>query len=324
MSRMPEGLIAVTYRCNARCHMCNTWQHPSAPSEELTVDDLRTLPRMRFANVTGGEPFLRTDIAELVEVVRDKAARVVISTNGYFTEKVVELASRFPDIGVRVSLEGLPAANDELRGMEGGFDHGLRTLLQLRALGLEDIGFGITLSDRNADDLLELYELADAMGVEFATAAVHNSYYFHMEDNVIAEPERVAARLEELSRRMLASRRPKDWFRAWFNMGLANYVKGGRRLLPCRVATDVFFVDPFGNVQPCNGMEMPLGSLKEQDFETIWNSERAREVRRCVKTCDKRCWMIGSVAPAMKRDIGRPARWILKAKLTGTLPAVQG
>lgn len=321
---MTEALIAVTYRCNARCHMCNTWQHPSAPGEEVTVDDLRSLPAMRFANITGGEPFLRADIEELVGVIRSKARRVVISTNGYFTEKVVNLAKRFPGIGVRVSLEGLPAANDELRGIEGGFDHGLRTLLRLRALGMRDIGFGITLSDRNADDLLELYELANAMGVEFATAAVHNSYYFHKVDNVIAEPERVAARLEELSGRMLASRRPKDWFRAWFNMGLANYVRGGDRLLPCRVATDVFFVDPFGYVQPCNGMEMPLGSLKERAFETIWNSERAQEVRRRVATCDKRCWMIGSVAPAMKRDIGRPARWILKAKLTRTLPAVKG
>jgi hypothetical protein len=52
-----------------------------------------------------------------------------------------------------------------------GFDHGLRTILQLRARGMKDIGFGITLSDRNADDLLELYELADAMGVESETTA---------------------------------------------------------------------------------------------------------------------------------------------------------
>ena len=163
-----EGLRAITYRCNVRCVMCSTWQHPSAPANEITARDLRSLPEMEFANITGGEQFMRDDIADVVNMVAHQSRRVVVSTNGYFTDRVVALAERFPRIGVRVSLEGLPAANDQLRGLPDGFDHGLRTILQLRARGMKDIGFGITLSDRGADDLLELYELTDAMGVEFA------------------------------------------------------------------------------------------------------------------------------------------------------------
>jgi MoaA/NifB/PqqE/SkfB family radical SAM enzyme len=317
-----DGLIAVTYRCNAHCAMCNTWDHPSAPADEVTAADLATLPHLSFANITGGEPFMRDDLADLVAVIATKADRIVVSTNGYFTDRIVDLARRFPRLGFRVSLEGLPAANDELRGLPDGFDHGLRSLLQLRALGVKDIGFGITLSDRNADDLLELYELAEAMGVEFATAAVHNSYYFHKLDNRIADTERVAARLEELARRLLATRRPKNWFRAWFNMGLANYVRGNPRPLPCDVGTDVFFVDPFGAVQPCNGMEAPLGSLKSASFDEIWRSETARAVRAKVAACDRHCWMVGSVAPAMKKHVATPARWALRAKLSRSLPPV--
>jgi len=41
---------------------------------------------------------------------------------------------------------GRTAPSDELRGLKDGFDHGLRTLLRLRSLGVKDIGFGITLS----------------------------------------------------------------------------------------------------------------------------------------------------------------------------------
>lgn len=318
-----EGLIAVTYRCNAHCVMCNTWCHPSDRTEELVADHLRTLPRLDFANVTGGEPFMRDDLADIVEVLLGKAVRVVVSTNGYFTDRVVTLARRFPQIGVRVSLEGLPAANDELRGLPDGFDHGLRTILQLRAAGLRDIGFGITLSDRNADDLLELYELADAMGVEFATAAVHNSYYFHKLDNRIDDPEHVAGKLEEVAGRLLGTRKPKSWFRAWFNMGLANYVRGGDRLLPCGVADDVFFVDPFGEVRPCNAMEESMGSLKSQTFTEIWGSAEARRVRARVGACDRNCWMIGSVSPAMKKNLVVPGLWVLRAKLSGRPPAVR-
>ena len=317
-----DGLIAVTYRCNAHCVMCNTWCHPSDPADEVTASDLLSLPPLDFANVTGGEPFMRDDVADLVEVLTRKAKRVVVSTNGYFTDRVVSLARRFPRIGVRVSLEGLPAANDHLRGLPDGFDHGLRTILRLRAIGLKDIGFGITLSDRNADDLLELYELADAMGVEFATAAIHNSYYFHKFDNAFDDPDHVAGKLEEVARRLLRTRRPKSWFRAWFNMGLANYVRGGDRLLPCGVAEDLFFVDPFGEVRPCNAMEETMGSLKRQSFDEIWSSAEARRVRGLVTSCRRNCWMIGSVSPAMKRNLRVPARWVLRAKLSGSPPPV--
>ena len=319
-----EGLIAVTYRCNAKCHMCNTWQFPTRPEEELTASDLRSLPKLDFANITGGEPFTRPDLEQIVEVVREKADRVVISTNGYFTERVVALAAKYPDLGFRVSLEGLPAANDELRGLTDGFDHGLRTLLRLRALGVKDIGFGITLSDRNAGDVLELYELADAMGLEFATAAVHNTFYFHKFDNAIEHKEEVAGALEEVARRLLATRRPKNWFRAWFNVGLSNYVRGGARLLPCDMGSDIFFVDPYGRILPCNAMDASMGSLKEHAFEEIWNSAEAAGVRQCVTACDANCWMIGSVSPAMKKRLRVPLAWVLRAKLSGTLPPVKG
>lgn len=319
-----EALVAITYRCNARCHMCNTWQYPSRQEDELRPEDLASLPKhLAFANITGGEPFLRADVADFVEILDAKADRIVISTNGYFTDRVLALARQYPALGFRISLEGLPAANDELRGIKDGFDHGLRTLLGLRALGVKDIGFGITLSDRNADDLLELYELADSMGVEFASAAVHNAYYFHKFDNVINDKERVAGQLEEVARRLLKTNRPKNWFRAWFNVGLANYVRGGARLLPCDMGSDIFFVDPYGRVMPCNAMESPMGSLKVSTFDEIWASEEARAVRAAVGFCNRDCWMVGSVSPAMKKHIRVPAAWILKAKLTGSLPALR-
>jgi MoaA/NifB/PqqE/SkfB family radical SAM enzyme len=315
-----EACIIVTYRCNAKCHMCNTWQFPSKPAEEITPAIVDKLPKgLKFINITGGEPFLRNDLEEIVRVALTKTERLVISTNGYFTERMLALARKFPTIGVRISIEGLPTANDELRGMKDGFDHGLRSLLGLKALGLKDIGFGMTVSDVNAKDMIELYRLADAMGLEFATASTHNSYYFHKDDNAFKDPEMVAREFEKISCELLKTRRVKNWFRAYFNHGMANYVRGGKRLLPCEVGTDMFFVDPYGKVMPCNGMdrEMPMGDLTQHSFEEIWASDQAAKVRAAVKSCDKNCWMIGSVAPAMKKDMLTPLTWIVKRKLGG-------
>jgi radical SAM protein with 4Fe4S-binding SPASM domain len=315
-----EAAIITTYRCQGHCRMCHIWKYPTLPEEEFRPDLLEKLPRLSFCNVTGGEPFLREDIEEIVAVLRTRARRIVISTNGFLTGKILSLAARYPRVGIRVSLEGLPAANDALRGVKDGFDRGLRTLLELKRMGIKDIGVAITVSDANTADVLPLFRLADALGLEFATAAVHNSFYFHKGDNAFQDKDAAAACFRVLSAQLLASRRPKNWFRAYFNSGLADYVLGRPRPLPCGAARDLFFLDPTGEVLPCNGLEQSawfasLGNLKEKTFEEIWHSERAERIRAQVDDCPRNCWMIGTAGPAMKKHLSRPALWVLKRKL---------
>ena len=60
---------------------------------------------------------------------------------------------------------------------------------------------------------------------------------------------------------------------------------------------------------------MIMGNLHEQDFDTIWNRPQAKKVLQMVKNCDKQCWMIGSAAPAMKKRISVPLKWVVKNKL---------
>ena len=300
--------------------MCNTWQHPSKTGEEFSPDLVNKIPEgLKFINITGGEPFLRDDLDQIIENALKKTKRLVISTNGYFTKKIIGVAEKYGNrVGIRISIEGLPAANDELRGIKNGFDHGLRTLVTLHSMGMKDIGFGITASDRNAKDMIELYRLANAMGLEFATATTHNSYYFHKHDNKYEDAEMVASEFENIAAELLKTNRPKNWFRAYFNMGLANKVRGGKRPLPCEVGSDVFFLDPHGNIMPCNGSEEPMimGNLKEQSFDEIWNSRKADEIRKQVTNCSKQCWMIGSASPAMKKRVWVPIRWVVNNKLT--------
>lgn len=317
-----EAAIITTYRCINRCVMCNIWKYPTSIEEEFKPEVLNKLPKLNFANITGGEPMLRDDIEDIVAILTKKAKRVVISTNGYFTEKIVNLAKKFKNknFGVRISIEGLPAANDELRGLKDCFDHGLRTLLELHRIGLKDIGFGITVSDRNAKDMLELYELAKAMNVEFATACVHNSYYFHKWDNKITKKEEVIKCFEELINELLKTKRIKNWFRAYFNYGLVNYVKGNPRLLACGAGSDMFFLDPFGNIRPCNGLDEAsennsMGNLNTQSFEEIWNSKKAKMIREMVKNCPKNCWMIGTASPAIKKNLFKVLVWVVKNKI---------
>jgi MoaA/NifB/PqqE/SkfB family radical SAM enzyme len=315
-----EAAVVATYRCMSRCVMCNTWNHPTSQAEEWPPAILEKLPHLSFCNITGGEPFLRDDIGEIIGILAEKSKRVVISTNGYLVDKILEAARKRPDVGFRVSIEGLSGTNNRLRGLEDGFDRGLRTLLGLKRLGVKDVGFGITVSDSNAWDMLELYRLAKLMGVEFATAVVHNSYYFHKHDNAIVDKDTVVACFEKLIAELLGTWRVKNWFRAYFNHGLIRRVTGRPRLLPCRAAADFFFLDPFGEVRPCNGMDEhvwspSLGNLSTRSFDDIWFSDTAREIRERIGSCERNCWMIGSASPAIRRHLWRVSLWVMRNKL---------
>lgn len=312
-----NGTVILTYRCNARCTMCSRYKAPTRPEEELTVETVRKLPRMYFTNVTGGEPFLREDLAEVIRELRKKSDRIVISSNGFFTDRITALFREFPDVGIRVSIEGLEDTNNAIRGLPDGFNRAMDTLKQLKEMGIADIGMAMTVQDANAADLLPLYRLAEELGMEFATAAVHNSFYFVRRDNRICDKAGTAVQLETLVNALLKSRNPKNWFRAYFNHGLIHYVYGQKRLLPCDMSFDTFFIDPYGDVMPCNGTEekLVMGNLNRQTWEELWHSPQAEDVRQQVRRCDRRCWMIGSASPAMHKYIWVPGFWVAWHKL---------
>jgi len=316
MPRKLNGTVIVTYRCNARCTMCNRYKEPSRPEDELAIETIRRLPPMYFTNITGGEPFIREDLKEIVRELYKKSDRIVISTNGFFTERIIDLCKEFPNVGIRISIEGLENTNNEICGLEDGYNRGYTTLKKLREMGMTDVGFGMTVQDKNAPDLVPLYKLSDEMGMEFATASLHNSFYFVESGNIIHDRQMVAEHFETLVNELLKSNSPKKWFRAYFNHGLINYIYSQKRLLPCDMSFDTFFIDPFGDVMPCNGTKHKevMGNLNTQTWDELWNSPEAENVRKKVRACDRNCWMIGSVSPAMHKYIWVPAWWVIKHK----------
>ena len=282
-----DASIILTYRCPMRCKMCNVWQYPTEKSKEIQPEDLRTLPKWKFINLTGGEPFIREDLDKIVEECYKHTERIVISTSGWFEDRVVALAKKFPNIGIRISIEGLEQTNNEIRGLQNGYQRGYGTLKKLREMGMKDVGFGMTVQDKNAPDLVPLYKISDEMGMEFATASLHNSFYFVEAKNIIHDRPMVAKNFENLVNELLRSNSPKKWFRAYFNHGLINYIYSQKRLLPCDMSFDTFFIDPYGDVMPCNGTKDKevMGNLNTQSWDELWHSEQAERVRKKVRCC---------------------------------------
>jgi len=107
-----DASIILTYRCQMRCQMCNIWKNPTERQKEITAKELSILPDgFEFINLTGGEPFLRDDLVDVIRVLSPKAKRIVISTSGSHYKKILDIVLYFflyfRNVGVRVSIEGL-------------------------------------------------------------------------------------------------------------------------------------------------------------------------------------------------------------------------
>jgi len=319
-----QGSLITTFRCNAKCNMCNIWQHPTKPEEEIDYHYYEALPAGLRINITGGEPTLRKDIDEIFEILYPKAALLELSTNGFHTEKIVALANKYPDILIRVSLEGLPKLNDAKRGTLNGFDHALRTMLELKKTKCKNIGFSVVISPDNYSDLLYLYDLCVALDVELGNSVVHNSWYFHKDNNEITSADALLEH-EKFVKALLTSKRSslrmklKDYGRAYFNKSIHLRLSGSTTEYrpPCGALSDFFFIDPFGNVTPCNGSEEEwiIGNIKEDSFETIMHSDKAKEAAKKVTACKRNCTFIVTERHDMVRKPWKPIKWIIKNKL---------
>jgi MoaA/NifB/PqqE/SkfB family radical SAM enzyme len=301
--------------------MCNIWQ--MTPGEEMPAEEYRKLPRtVRDVNVTGGEPFLRDDIVEVVRTINETCGRprIVVSTNGFERRRIMHAAPALMklgrNVGLAVSLDGIGEKHDEIRGVQGGFEKALGTLKQLRTIGYRNVRVAFTAQRSNVEHLGAVYDLSRQFGYQFTTSVAQNSeFYFSTAENESVDPRELEAELKYVMRKELLSASPKRWLRAYFYNGVIRYNVAGERLLGCTAGRDSFFMDPAGVVYPCLTLNRPMGNLRQSSFEAIWESEEARAVRRAVDACRQPCWMICTARSSMLRRPITPASWIVRSWL---------
>jgi MoaA/NifB/PqqE/SkfB family radical SAM enzyme len=315
--------VISTYRCNSRCQMCYIWKNPTDQKEEVSLETLSKLPGgFDNLNLSGGEPTLRRDLAELVDLLYPKARVMEISSNGLHPEKLVPIIRKYPNIKVRFSLEGDESTNNSIRGEKDGYATKMAGLRALQEAGGTDLGFAFVIQDENVDQLVPVYEMARSMGVELSTSTLHNAWQFYKNDNYFYDRVKVARKVEGLISSMLASGKPKNWFRAYLNLGLIEKILGHSRLIRCTAGTDFAFIDPWSDVWTCNvRSDLLMGNLARQAWAEIIASAEAHKAISKVHACEQNCWMVTTARTAMRSKLVPqvpkmgPLMWVLKNKL---------
>ena len=329
-ARLPVKLnVALTYRCQYRCTTCNIWQ--LKPKGELTTDEvLRFVARNRFlswVDLTGGEIFLREDIAEIFAAIArdwDRLAYLHFPTNGFLTDRivrVVEVAARSTRAAlvVTVSVDGDEALNDEVRGIKGGYRRQLETLTSLRRIPNVRAVVGVTLSRRNVGRLEQTIQacLRDCPGLTLDDFSLNvmqlSDHYYGNADLAEARPERAAVLAAITAFRRLAGSpglSPELRVRDAFLANLERFVATGRNPMRCHALRSSCFIDPWGTVFPCITYSRPLGSLREHDMDLrpIWESEQARAVQAEIwrDQCPQ-CWTACEASQSILGNVLRPA-----------------
>jgi Fe-coproporphyrin III synthase len=286
--------------------MCNIWKiKDNLPG--IMPEDFSNLPKtLESVNITGGEPFLRMDLNLIIATIKNQCpkANIIISSNGFATDLITSQMQKIKEIdseiGVAISIDGIGQAHEQIRGIEGGYEKTLATIINLKKLGIKNLKIGFTLGDYNTTELPKVYRLAQRLEMEFSLAIVHSSEHYFGKENVLKDKESMIKQLDWLIRRELSSWNIKKWGRAYFTYGAREFIKNRKRILPDYSGRFNVFVDPQGNVYPCDVSSDKIGKLN--NFKNI-------KLGAINQQCEK-SWMVCTVRQSIKKHWLKTGLWI--------------
>lgn len=326
----------VTDRCNARCGHCFNGTELNRGARLLDNGELAALGGHGFETVSlsGGEPFLRADLAHVAALLTRGDADLFVPTNGLQPERTADEVRRLLDgpgrgaIVVSVSLDGPPRVHDRFRGVPGGYERAVETLRLLapmkrgsRRLRLK---VGTVLCDETVESAPELLDAVLTIdGVDFHDVEILRGEPLRPS---LAPP--TVAELETLKpvvfrawsryaffgrRRPLASRLALALKKYVFELHLET-LRSGRQVIPCRAGEHSVVVGDDGAVRFCELRE-PIGSLREASLPSLLSSETAAAQRRSIERGECRCTQS---CQQQRNVLASPRVWPHVARLAAT------
>ena len=323
LARPPHPInvtFSVTMRCQSRCRTCFIWKH-DPPAEEMDLRRIEMLFRSigwtYFFNVSGGEPFLRDDLPEIVRLAcrHMRPAVVHIPTNALapgrieaMTESILEIMEdEAPGtvLTVKPSFDGVGSLHDEIRGVPGNFQKLLDTLERLKGLRERyrylQVGVGTVISRYNADRLSEIIAFAKDLGVDtyINEIAEEREEFFNTGSGITPDGDSygriMEAFKESVSRRMrnmpLLGRITTAFRLVYYDL-VVRIIREDRQVIPCYAGILNVHVNADGSVWPCAVLAYSgeLGRLEgDTDFREIWRSRRSRRIRRSIRRGECAC-----------------------------------
>lgn len=324
-----DGLIFfVTDRCNFKCKTCfyinGTGYNTGKVEKELSIDEIRKISSSigKFSTllISGGEPFLRDDLAEICEVfyLQNKVKCVHLPTNGFYIDKVYDTTYKILkkcsgiNLIIGLPLDGLKETHDKIKGVNGSFEKVVETTKKLDVLKKEFKNlctYIITVvNNLNLNEIIKLSEFVkNNLPVDdHGPSPVRGTPC----DKDLSPPS--YKEWDELSEKLMEYHRYWNekkaggkvrtsipYNRIHYIYKLYTHILEGKKLpFKCQAGNLIGVLEPHGDVKLCE-LTGTVGNVRSAgyDFKAVWFSGKAGDMRKKIKncTCTHACFLGPSI-----------------------------
>lgn len=272
-NKLCEFLYFATTRCNCRCKHCDPRLYNGKNIEISSKKLIEQYEKSQFLknnsiSVAGGEPFLKEDLDEFIVYLDSHKIPTVISTNGWFTEKIEKLIDQLSDnktVRFAISIDGLEKQHDEIRRCKGIYRRAVNS-----ALLLHDRGFNVQINMVIQKDNLYNLEEFD----RFFTA--HDIPVIYIPEIFVGE-EKFDFTKDDIRKMLQYVSSPQ---------GKKYLLSRGKWLIKnCHAGRNSWLIDCNGDIYTCcggyykdNAEEYLMGNIQEKDFDDVFLSEKKEKV----------------------------------------------
>jgi len=333
----------ITTRCNFACDHCFYWKELNTEKNELKLEEIQkisnTMDEFNVIILTGGEPYLRADIAEIIKIFHktNHIQNVITPTNGYFTDLMIknisDVCESCPDLHylVEVSIDDIGEKHNVIRRHEKAFEKAMITIDKLKELKKKysnlSLGIICVFSQLNQHRIKDIYYyIRDVIKPDSITIPLIRG---NPKENVKNIDISKYDEITEIIKKDFRSGHLGFNFR-YSNVSkattllvrdlISNTYKTNSCQLTCHAGKISCVIYPNGDVMTCEMLNKKLGNLREvnYDFGKIWFSEETNKVTDWIKDtkcfCTHECNMTSNVLFSAKQWTKIPIE-VMKMKL---------
>lgn len=305
--------FSITRRCQSRCKTCYIWKHGSEDDLDISTIEIlfRSIGWTYFFNVSGGEPFLRDDLPEIVRLAcRFMTPAVVhIPTNALMPQRVVQMTEEILEVidkeapgtvlTIKPSFDGVGDLHDEIRGVPGNFEKLLETIQKLKELRKRynnlHLGVGTVISKFNAAYLDEIIKYSKNLDMDtyINEIAEEREEFFNLGSGITPDGVSYAeimgifkdSVLEKMKDMKILPRITTALRVVYYDL-VVKILNENRQVIPCSAGLMNVHINSDGGIWPCAVLayKAQMGRVdNDTDFQDIWNSKKARNIRRSIR-----------------------------------------
>ncbi len=297
-------IFFVTSKCPLNCKHCFYRSELNRDIKELTLKEIEKIiekmPYLESVQLSGGEPFVRKDLVDVIRVFENRGIRHVgIPTNGFFTKMTVNKAKDIDklniDFNVTVSIDGFKELHNKIRGRDC-WDKAIETFKQLKKNEIKT-GFSLALSKLNYKNVKKLINFLESLNPDYINIILVRAKKDIMLG--LKEFEKIRPLIEETIGKYSSRfyRKRQELLNDVYKIVL----KGGKIPFNCYAGKIIAVLEPDGKVRSCE-LRKKLGNVRDHNYDIKKILEKDNKPKKCP--CVHSCFL----GPSMSYDL----KWLLK------------